>query len=210
MNTLELLGYLASVIIATSMMMSSIIKLRWINLAGASLFSTYGFIIGATPVGLLNLFIVSVDIYFLIKIYTKKEYFTTIDARSDNKYLLAFLDFYKSEIHKFFPTFIYKPELNTYSFFILRNMAVAGIILAREIDKNTLFISLDFAIPQYRDFKIGRYIYSCKENYFSEAGYQLLCIKPKSKKFKKYLQKMGFSNKILNGENMYVKQLINS
>ena len=209
MNSLEILGYIASVIIAASMMMNSIIKLRWINLAGASLFSVYGFIIGAIPVGMLNLFIVSVDIYYLIKIYNKKELFTTIDARSENRYLLAFLDYYKTEIHKFFPSFKYKPELNTFSFFILRNMAVAGIILAREIDKNTLFISLDFAIPQYRDFKLGKYIYSGKENFFSEAGYKLLCIKPKSKKFRKYLQKMEFYSSQVNGETMFVKQLSN-
>ncbi|NOZ46982.1 MAG: hypothetical protein GXO79_09400 [Chlorobi bacterium] len=207
MNILEIIGYVASVIIATSMMMNSILKLRWINLAGASLFSMYGFIIGALPVGFLNLFIVSVDIYYLIKIYSKKEYFKTLDVRNNNKYLIAFLDFYKNEIQKFFPGFRYKPEMNTVSFFILRNMAVAGIILAREIKEKTLFIALDFVIPQYRDFKLGKFIYTNNDNYFSQLGYDKICIKSRSKKFTAYLKKMGFIETMYNNEMLFSKQL---
>ena len=67
-NILQWIGYAASVIIALSMTMNSIVKFRWINLCGAITFSTYGFLIGALPVGFLNGFIVSVDIYYLFKI----------------------------------------------------------------------------------------------------------------------------------------------
>lgn len=207
MNILDIIGYTASVIIAVSMVMNSILKLRWINLFGALLFSVYGFIIGALPVGILNLFIVSVDIYYLIKIYNRKEYFNTLDVRNNNKYLIAFLDFYKNEIHKYFPDFVYKPELNTVSFFVLRNMAVAGIILAREIEKKTLYISLDFAIPEYRDFKPGNYIYSGSDSYFLQLGYEKICIKPRSKKFTNYLKRMGFSQQEINGELLFIKEL---
>ena len=57
-SILEWLGYLSSVIVAISLTMSSIIKLRWFNLVGAAAFSFYGFMIGSLPVGFLNLFIV--------------------------------------------------------------------------------------------------------------------------------------------------------
>lgn len=204
---LEIIGYAASIIIAVSMLMNSIIKLRWINLFGAALFSTYGFIIGALPVGFLNLFIVSVDIYYLIKIYSRKEYFRTIDVRSNNKYLLAFLKYYRSEINKFFPGFEYKPELNTVSFFVLRNMAVAGIILAHEIEEKTLFVGLDFAVPQYRDFKLGNYIYVRSDNYFSQLGYEKICTKSRSKKFTKYIKRMGFKEENIKSEVLFAKKL---
>ena len=70
-SSVEWFGYLASIIVATSLMMNSIIKLRWINLLGATMFSVYGFIINAYPVGVLNLFIALDDIYYLIKISKK-------------------------------------------------------------------------------------------------------------------------------------------
>ena len=63
-NFLQWIGYAASIIIALSMTMNSIVKFRWINLCGAFTFSTYGFLIGAYPVGILNGFIVLVDIIF--------------------------------------------------------------------------------------------------------------------------------------------------
>ena len=56
---LEWLGYLSSVIVAISLTMSSIIKLRIYNLIGGTAFSIYGFLIGSLPVGFLNLFIVT-------------------------------------------------------------------------------------------------------------------------------------------------------
>jgi hypothetical protein len=74
-NWLEWLGYLASLIVLISLLMNSILKLRWINLLGSSIFSLYGFLIGALPVGFMNLGIALINIYHLIKIYHSKEYF---------------------------------------------------------------------------------------------------------------------------------------
>lgn len=74
-NWLEWLGYLASLLVLISLLMNSIIKLRWINLLGSSIFSFYGFLIAALPVGFMNLGIVLINIYHLVKIYRSKEYF---------------------------------------------------------------------------------------------------------------------------------------
>ncbi|MEL7596968.1 MAG: lactate dehydrogenase [Clostridiaceae bacterium] len=74
-NWLEWLGYLASLIVLISLLMNSILKLRWINLVGSGIFSLYGFLIGALPVGFMNLGIVLINIYHLVKIYHSKEYF---------------------------------------------------------------------------------------------------------------------------------------
>jgi len=66
-NYLEFLGYLASTLVAISLMMRSLTKLRVINLSGSLLFTIYGFSIGAYPVAALNAFIVLVNIFYLQK-----------------------------------------------------------------------------------------------------------------------------------------------
>ncbi|GGA89890.1 YgjV family protein [Ornithinibacillus halotolerans] len=71
-NWLEWLGYLASLIVLISLLMSSILKLRWINMIGSGLFSLYGFLIGALPVGIMNLGIVFINLYYLVKLYRAK------------------------------------------------------------------------------------------------------------------------------------------
>ena len=65
MNSFEMLGYLASIFVAVSLMMRSLTKLRVINLIGALLFTAYGLIIGAFPVAVVNAFIALVNVYYL-------------------------------------------------------------------------------------------------------------------------------------------------
>jgi len=189
------IGYAASGVIALSMTMNSIVKFRWINLIGASTFATYGFMIGAFPVMFLNGFIVTVDIFYLLRIYTKSHFFDTLEIRQDNKYLLKFLDFHNGDIQKFFPGFTHKPEMNTVSFFILRNTAVAGIFLAHREDKNILKIGLDYVIPAYRDHKNGKFVYRHLSDFFKKEGFEYLYAEANSPKHGKYLKKIGFTEK---------------
>ena len=203
-NILLWLGYVASAVIALSMTMNSIVKFRWINLVGASAFATYGLLIGAFPVMILNGFIVSVDIYYLLKIYTKSHLFDTLEIRGDNKYLLKFLTYHNDEIQKFFPGFVYKPEMNTVSFFVLRNMAVAGIFLAHRENDNVLKVGLDYVIPEYRDYKNGKYVYHrLKENFIKE-GFKEVVSDGGTTKHINYLIRFGFRE---NHEGLFVKQL---
>jgi hypothetical protein len=185
------------------MTMNSIVKFRWINLVGASSFALYGILINAVPVSLLNGFITVVNIYYLSKIYSKKEQFETLEVRADNKYLLKFLKFHNKEIQKFFPGFEYKPEINTISFFILRDMNVAGVFLAHQQDDETIRVGLDFVIPQYRDFKNGKYIFHRLRNEFINQGIKRVVSPSYTKKHSKYLLKMGFKKR---GDNLFEKR----
>ncbi len=80
MDSVELFGFAASVIVAISLMMKNIVKLRIANGIGCAMFSAYGFIIGALPVALMNGFIMFVNIYYLIKMYQEKQ-----NASADSK-----------------------------------------------------------------------------------------------------------------------------
>lgn len=175
------------------MTMSSIVKFRWINLIGATTFSIYGFMIGALPVGFLNGFIVMVDIYYLAQIYGRKEVFEILEIRPENKYLIRFIEYHNDEIQKFFPGFTYKPDMNTVSFFILRNMAVAGLYLAHRKDGNVLKVGLDYVIPEYRDFKNGKYVYLRLKDKFIEQGFTRVMTEGNSIEYIKYLEKLGFT-----------------
>ena len=205
LTAIQVVGYVASLIIAISMTMNSIVKFRWINLIGAITFSTYGFVLGAYPVGILNAFIVSVDLYYLYKIYSKKEVFETLEVRAENRYLIRFLQFHDSQIQRFFPGFSYIPEMNTVSFFILRDMSVAGIFLAHRINNDTLMVGLDYVIPEYRDFKNGRYVYLRLKKKFIESGCTKVVASGTSKEYIKYLKKLGFKE---NSEGLYEMSLV--
>lgn len=199
---LQWIGYFASAVIALSMTMNSILKFRWVNIVGAFTFAVYGYLIGAFPVLFLNGIIVLVDIYYLHKIYTKKNLFDTLEVNKESKYLQKFLNFYKEDIKGFFPNFEYIPSKNTVSFYVLRNMTVAGLFLAHRVGEDTLKVGLDYSIPEYRDYKNGKYLYeSLKEN-FKKQNYKRVVSEAGSENHKKYLKKLGF---IKNGEGLWVK-----
>jgi hypothetical protein len=204
LNLLQWIGYAASVMITLSMTMNSIVRFRWINLAGALTFSIYGFLISATPVGILNGVIVAVDIYYLIIIYTKKELFEILEIRPENKYMIRFLAYHNAEIQNFFPGFTYKPDMNTVSFFILRNMSVAGLFLAHREDGNILKVGLDYVIPEYRDFKNGKYVYLRIRENFIRDGFIKVVTEGNNVKYVKYLKNLGFRK---DEQGLYVKNL---
>ena len=201
---LEWVGYIASVIIAISLAVSSIVKFRWLNLVGALGFSIYGFLIGAIPVGVLNGIITLVDVYYLVIIYGKKDVFETLEIRPENKYLIRFIEYHNDEIQKFFPGFIYKPDMNTVCFFILRNMAVAGLYLAHREGDNVLKVGLDYVIPEYRDFKNGKYVYLRLKDKFINAGFTKVITEGNSIEYIKYLEKLGFTE---DGSGVFSKDL---
>ena len=192
-DILPWIGYAASIIIAISMTMSSIVRFRWVNIVGAITFSIYGFLLGAIPVGILNGLIVLVDIYYLQKIYSKKEVFDTLEISSESDYLVKFLKFHNDRIQKICPGFAYNPDMNTVSFFILRNASVAGLFLAHRDEKNVLVVGLDYVLPEYKDFKNGKYVYFNLKDSFINMGYTRVKAKANDLQYMKYLKKLGFN-----------------
>lgn len=222
---LEILGYLASLIVLISLLMSSIIKLRWINLLGSAIFSLYGFLLGTYPVGFMNLCISIIDIYYLVKIYSTKEQFTIfpidtiapigtevpigtdVPIEYSSKYFQLFMDFYQKDIEKYAGTNTFDSKDPSVCICILRNLVPAGIFIASEEDNKTLKVELDFVIPEYRDFKIGSFIYENNKNYFLEKGYSRLISYSSNATHIKYLKKMNFKEASEKGSTYFVKQL---
>ncbi|MBS4537414.1 YgjV family protein [Clostridium sp. D2Q-11] len=206
-NWLEWLGYIASFIVLVSLLMSSVIKLRWINLLGSSIFALYGFLIGALPVAVMNLGIVVINIYYLFKMYKSKDYFKILPIDMDSKYFNYFLDFYKEDILTYFSKSKFDIKDSIISIYVLRNMVPAGVFIATEYDSNTLKIELDYVISEYRDFKIGNYIFESEKNYFLDKGYNRFISLSLNNKHDRYLEKMGFTKITEDGNDYFVKEI---
>ena len=198
---LEWIGYAASVLVLVSLTMTSIVKLRWYNLAGAILFSAYGFLIGALPVGIMNFLIVCANLYNLRKMYARIEDFKIIEIKKEDELLKHLLDFHSKDISTFFPNF--QQKSNQLGLFILRDMSIAGIFIGTQ-EKNEFRIDLDYALPQYRDFKVGNYLYNKLNTILGE--HKVEAVYCASQDFK-YMEKMGFEPSKKGNEAIMVKTL---
>jgi len=204
LSWLEIVGYIGSLLVAVSLMMKSIVKLRWINLVGASTFATYGYLLNAYPVFALNAIITIVDIFYIISFYYKKDYFELFEISPTNtRFLNRFLEFNKLDIEKFFPEKGFINNDNPVIFFILRNMLPVGLFIGDIRENNTLEIKLDYVIPGYRDFKIARYVYFKNADFFQEKGIDKLEMKSTVPKHDSFLIKMGFKKTEENGKTWF-------
>ncbi len=190
--TIELIGYFASALIALSMMLSSILRLRLINLTGAMAFTVYGILIGAIPVAILNGLIVLVNAHYLLRMLRAKEYFHILSLRPDSDYLTYFLRFHADDIRRFFPAFEHRPAENQMALFILRDCTPACVFIANEEPRGVLHVSLDYAIPRYRDFKVGRFLFVSQAEFFRQRGIREIIAAPATADSREYLIKVGF------------------
>jgi hypothetical protein len=63
----EWIGYLASVLIAISITISSSFYFRILNLIGSACFVVYGLFIGSYPVAVINTYCFGINIFHLIR-----------------------------------------------------------------------------------------------------------------------------------------------
>jgi N-acetylglutamate synthase-like GNAT family acetyltransferase len=187
----EWIGYIASAIILVSLLMSSILRLRWINLVGSVIFAVYGYLIGSIPVLIMNMGIVAVNSYYLSRIYGSKEKFELLPIDKNSEYYSMFMEYNKKEIQKFFITDEFTLTENSIGFYILRDLIPAGIFIGRKKD-DILEVDLDFVMPAYRDFKTGQFVYKDSILVFKEKGISRITASAKHVEHHNYLMKMGF------------------
>ena len=193
-NTVELIGYLGSILVAISLMMRSLLRLRLINLIGALFFTIYGLLLGAYPVAFLNGLIVFIDLYYLYQMWRQKDFFTFLEVLPKSKYMQAFVDFHKEDILEIIPTYTHNTDEDLLCFFILRNMMPAGLFVAK-VQGEEAHIQLDYVIPNYRDFQVARFIFEENAAFFLQRGIRRFVSDGGSAIHRTYLEKMGFVNK---------------
>jgi hypothetical protein len=188
----EAIGYLASALVAMSMMMSSVLWLRVINMTGAVAFTIYGLLIHAYPVAVLNGLIVFVNGSYLLRMVTTREYFQLLELEPQSDYLEYFLGFYGRDIRKFLPGFEYHPVEKQVTLFILRDCKPVGLFIATETPAGALRVVLDYVVPGYRDLKVGRYLFVEQADFFRARGIREIVVTSRTKGFDAYLMKVGF------------------
>jgi hypothetical protein len=194
MNWTEILGYTASVLVAVSLTMSSLARLRALNLFGALAFALYGWLVGAYPVLAVNGFIAVVNIVYLARMRPgRSEAFELLAIqRPDNRYLKRFLEFHAADIGRIFPGFDLARVEDPLVVFILRDMRPVGLVICRRSGPEDLVVELDYVIPSHRDFRCAEYFYRAWSSVISCTGVCRFLAHSEVPRHVKYLRRLGF------------------
>lgn len=196
---IEIAGYIGSTLVVVSMLMSSVVKLRLINTIGSMISATYALIIHSYPLALMNICLIIINVYNLVKLLKSDKEYDLVNGKEDDRFLDYFLDHYREDILKYFPAKSLSLEKADEIYMVCCNATPAGVLLGTKKESGVLELVLDYSTPVYRDCSVGKFLYAK----LAEQGYRsLVCSQPKEE-HKSYLTKMGFVNE--NGA--YVKKL---
>lgn len=188
----DVVGYVASALIVAGLVMSSVLRLRLLGLAGAIVFSSYAVLIGSMPVLVTNATIVAVHTYQLRRILrdrARAEYFEVVPWRITGAYVPRFLRFWADDIRRFQPDF--KGLRDDHSaFIVLRDVVPVGLVLFRQLN-GTARVDLDYVIPAHRDFRAARYVFAA-DGQFPKRGVTRVEAAAVTFAHRRYLERIGF------------------
>ncbi len=185
---IELFGYLGSFLVLISFLMTSVFKLRVINTIGSVIFMTYALIIKSYPTAIMNFFLVLINLRFLWKMRRDGKEYTLIKVNGDDKYLHHLLDAYYNDIKLCFPGINFDLESANRFYIISHDEKPVGITLGRQ-KGSEMELMLDYSIPEYRDFSIGKFLISKLPN----EGVTRLTYYGPDENHTKYLNSLGFT-----------------
>lgn len=196
---IEVVGYVGSALIILSMLMTSLVKLRVINTVGCVVSTIYSLIIGSYPVAIMNICLMIINIWNLVRLFRPNKHFDMIVCEVDDRFLAYFLKRWKDDIRLHFPEFDRKAIHADSAFLFCCNGDPAGILLGR-VENGVMDMALDYTTPAYRDCSVAKFYHSK----LPENGIRtLLSSQSKTPQHVAYLNKMGFVER----DGIFVKQL---
>jgi hypothetical protein len=183
----------ASALIVVSLGMSSVLRLRLINLAGSAVFTVYGLLIGAVPIVIANVAIAGLNVLHLARLWrtrTTTGYFEALEVPADSPVLHHFLTHWEGDIARFQPDF---PGVDPgdLTVLLMRDAAPVGAVVAR-LDGGTAQVLLDYVTPQHRDLRAGRFFWG-EAGVLRRHGVRRVVATAATREHARYLRAVGFT-----------------
>ena len=186
---IEIIGYVGSALVIISMLMTSVVKLRIINMTGSVIFAVYALCIHSYPTAAMQAALIIINIVSLYKLLGAKKEYSIVKSEPGDAFASFFLDKYKDDIKKIFPDFTL-PAAGSLLYLICCHSDCAGILIGTLEPDDTLCIQLDYTTPAYRDASVGKFLYA----WLATQGIKNLKATAPCPIHERYLKKMGFKN----------------
>ncbi len=187
---IEVFGYIGTALVILSMLMTSVLKLRVLNICGSVVSAVYAAISGAYPVVLLNVTLIAVNVFQLIRMRRKKSFHHVSSTAADPN-LAYLLELYRGDIKAYYPEYAVREDAEVH--FVYHGSEIVGFLVGKR-EEDLLQIEIDYATPGFRDLSVSGFLYEC----LKEEGVAVLATSVKNE----YFLKMGFC-----GEEILLKKL---
>ena len=186
---LEIFGYIGTALVIISMMMTSVLKLRIINMCGGAISLIYAVLCNTWPVVVLNACLICINLFQTIRQIRQKESFGHVVTNADDETVRYFLSYYEKDVEKFFPRYVLNPHPNAEIHVIFVSGEIVGVLIGTRAS-DVYRLELDYVVPRYRDIAVGRFLFPL----LKERGINLMTAPKGADEHNRYLFKLGFSD----------------
>ncbi len=186
---LEIFGYIGTALVVFSMMMTSLIKLRVINICGSIISAIYSALCNAWPIAVMNFCLILINSFQIMQKIRNKRRYGHLQLSVDDPTLQYFLALYSENIEKIFPNYRLQARSDTEIHMIYVGSEAVGVLVGTRVS-DAYRIEMDYVIPKYRDLAVGKFLFPI----LKEQGIDMLTAPWGDPKHNRYLFRLGFED----------------
>ncbi len=190
-------GWIGSGLVVWSLMVSRVLRFRWMNFAGALIATIYNGLIELWPFFAMNFAITIIDAYWIWRLKRERHdaaVYKVIPVDPRDPVLQHVIAVHSADIAKVQPDFA--PEADTAqrraTFLVLRGDENVGVVALRDQGDGVGLVELDWVKPRFRDFTPGEFVYR-ESHALEEAGFTRIEVEETETTDEVYLRRMGFT-----------------
>jgi hypothetical protein len=193
---LEVIGWLGSAVLVWSLAQARVLRFRALNLVASVVLAGYNAALGVWPMVAMNTVIAGLDTYHLVRLLRSRDdeaTYQVVEVEPDEAYLRHVLRQHAADIERHNPGFEVDGGFGPlYAFLVLRETETVGVVLIRDHGRQEAVVELDYVLPRFRDFTVGKFVYR-RDGLLQRLGFIRLLASRRMVDGEHYFGRMGFS-----------------
>jgi len=193
---LEIVGWAGSALLVWSLWQTRLLRFRTYNLVASVVLTGYNAVLGVWPMAAVNLAITLINTYHLTRLLRTRDdeaTYEVVEVGPGEDYLRHVLRRHAEDIEQHNPGFVWDgATTGRWAFLVLRGSETVGVVLLSDAGDGTARVELDYVLPRFRDFSVGKFVYR-RGGRLSELGFRRLVATPRMRDGAEYFPKVGFA-----------------
>lgn len=161
---LEVIGWVGSAVLVLSLAQARVLRFRLLNLVASVVLAGYNAALGVWPMVAMNSVIAVLDAYHVVRLLRSRDdeaTYEVVRVGSDDEYLAHVLRAHAADIDEHNPGFAAGREAadGRSAFLVVRETETVGVVLVRDEGEGEGRVELDYVLPRFRDFSVGKFVY---------------------------------------------------
>ena len=160
---LEVIGWVGSAVLVLSLAQARVLRFRLLNLVASVVLTGYNAALGVWPMVAMNAVIAVLDSYHLVKLMRSRDdeaTYEVVRVRPGDEYLAHVLAAHSADIERHNPGFAAPADAAGRStFLVVRETETVGVVVVRDDGTGEGSVELDYVLPRFRDFSVGKFVY---------------------------------------------------